>query len=158
MLKNLDKAVNYLSQHKETYSLESLKVQLQNSGYPKELVDEAVAEVFLGKKREEGQARGFFDFKNTRTYKSFGSKLADFLFGFVGAIVLSWIIYGFLGNIFGHGYAFGYGIIGVIVSAVLGAGVFYFWKRRHYFARGILSIFIFDFIAFVLFWFLGRLF
>lgn len=160
MPKGLDQAIEYLSQHKESYSLESLKIQLQNGGYPKELIDEAVAEVFLGKKREEGQARGFFDFQNKRVYKSFGSKLADFLFGFVGSIVVSWITYSLLGYIFGYTfryYVYG-GVRGVFVSIVLGAGVFYFWKRRHYFARGILFVFIFDFIAFVLFWFLGRLF
>lgn len=160
MSKNLDNAVNYLSQHKETYPLESLKIQLQNNGYPKELIDEAVAEVFLGKKREEGQARGFFDFKNKRTYNSFGSKLADFLFGFVGAIAVSWFIYSLLSYVFG--YSFRYylysGIRGIAVSIVLGIGIFYFWKRRHYFARGILLVFIFDFIVFVLLWFLGRLF
>jgi len=108
------RAIAYLEQYKDRYSLEKLKRQLIQNGYPKDIIDKAVSEVFVG-------WGGFLDFKHRRTYTSFGSRLVDFFIGFL-ITVLAWLLLPFSLLIF----------IGLI------AGVIYLWKRRYYVALGML--------------------
>ena len=129
------RAIEYLEQYKDRYSLEKLKQQLVQNGYPKDIIDKAVYEVFVGPDRgktitdDSKKWRGFSDFKHRRTYASFGARLGDFLIGFF-VTVLAWLLIPFSLLIF----------IGLV------AGVIYLWKRRYYIAVGMILAVIPSFV------------
>lgn len=137
----LQQAIAYIQLYKSKYPVETLKQQLEQNGYPKDTIDKAVYEVFVGPDRDKTVTddskkwRGFSDFKHRRTYTSFGARLGDFLIGFF-VTVLAWLLMPFSLLVF----------IGLI------AGIIYLWKRRYYIALGMILAVI---PSLVIRWFLG---
>jgi len=158
--------VQYLQGNRSKYPVDALKKRLLESGYPANEIDTAVAEVFGGAAPAPVSAgtRSFFDFRTPRTYVSFGKKLGDFLFGFFGVFVVNIVLGGFVGSLLGImvrsliGYGSGYSSSLPSLGPLLGVGlliieiwlIFYFWKRRHYLARGILFALLLPLILIVI--------
>jgi len=148
-LQGLKQAVEYLWQNKDRYVIEKLKEQLRKLGYPENVIAAATEKVYLGTSKEglssEGKGVGgarqsFFDFRSKKVYRSLGEKVLDFFVGFFGILVLFWIFV-VIAAIFGiHLFSFG-PLPGTpfFVFAVQIFGIFYFWKRRRFLARGLLS-------------------
>jgi len=146
-VEGLQQAIAYLQLYKSRYPFETLKQQLEQNGYPKDIIEAAIAEVFLGKPRQsvsglglEGVKGSFFDFRHRKVYTAFWQKFVDFLIGFFGTLFLSLFLPGILRLVLQiSSYRSQIAILSsFVVLAGAIAGIIYFWKRRHYLARGIL--------------------
>ena len=143
-LQGLKQAVEYLWQNKDRYVIEKLKEQLRKLGYPENVIAAATEKVYLGTSKEglssEGKGVGgarqsFFDFRSKKVYRSLGEKILDFFAGFFGILVLH-LLFGVGGGLLRYGPLSGISLLVFVVQIVL---IFYFWRRRRYLARGLLS-------------------
>jgi len=145
--------INYLKENEDKFPQEVLKKRLIEAGYPKDQIEEGIRIVYKGVSippTPPGVARktNFWDFKTIKIYTNFGEKILDFLAGFFAPIVIGLGIYLFFGIlgffIYPFRYLFWIFPLGILIAEIF--GIFYFWRRRHYFARGLLFFLILPFI------------
>jgi len=136
----------YLKANKDKFTLDVLRQKLLEAGYQKEVIDQAVLEVFQigGVKPAVLKATaGFFDFRNVKTYHTFGEKLVDFLIGWflvgwLGSLLIYLVVVRFFSNFLDAYARYIFMLFSLLVIFALHIfGIFYFWKRRHYLARGL---------------------
>jgi hypothetical protein len=137
--------IDYLRENKDKFSQEVLRKKLIEAGYPKDQIEEGIRIVYEKlpiplSPPEAPRETSFWDFKSVKIYTNFGEKLLDFLAGFFAPIIIGWGISWLLGISAYFMYpSFGFRWIlslGILIAQIF--GIFYFWKRRHYFARGLL--------------------
>lgn len=132
--------INYLKENKDKYSKEALIKELEKAGYNKKDISEGVGVVFNG--TVVAKADDFWDFKSRKIYIKKFEKIKDFLFGFLGIIVINYFLYlsiliiGFIGD------------IGSLIFYILILG--YFFNRRRYIFYGLISVVIVGVILTVL--------
>lgn len=137
--------LNYLRENKDKFPQEVLRKKLVETGYPLNQIEEGIKIVYEGTPIPPvppmPQRTDFWDFKSIKIYTNFGEKLLDFLAGFFAPIIIGWAISFLFGILrFFIYYPFG-GLswifyLGILIAQIF--GIFYFWKKRHYFARGLL--------------------
>lgn len=125
--------INYLKENKDKYPKEVLIKELEKAGYNPKNISEGVGIVF-------GVAKvgGFWDFKSKKVYTNRSEKVKDFLFGFLGIIVVNYFLYRFAPP------------FGIVVGFVLYFfTLFYFvnLNRRKYIVDGLIFTIIFSIIV-----------
>ncbi|GEM_PF-1310879 len=149
--------INYLRENKNKFPQEVLKRKLIEASYPKDQIEEGIRIVYEGFVPKEKIS--FWDFKSIKIYKTFREKLLDFLAGFFTPAIFGLGIYFLLGILSAFIYPFYpfryfFSLFRIFLLAILGIqifGIFYFWRKRKYLARGFLFSLILPLILIGLF-------
>jgi hypothetical protein len=100
MASNLDNITKYLWDNKGKYSEDELLNELSKIGYAEDEIRQGIRIVYgsestLGKSELPSQSTGFFNMLDKKVYSNKKEKFFDFLFGFLGVIIVnSVLLYG----------------------------------------------------------------
>ncbi len=135
----------YLEENKAKYPRETLAGELRGGGYPEDEIQAGLQAVYgVG---EAAPHASFWDFRSVRVYRSKGEKFIDVLAGFF-APWISGVFFGFFSGLFGIGgplfypLRFVFMLFPIFFLIVDIWAIFYLWRRRHYFALGLLANFV----------------